>query len=89
MNPAAWEKKPLTITEVLNARPISEPFTVRDCCLVTDGGRAIVLVRAELAQHLKHAPVYVLGSGQSITHASIRSMPSRTQSWRRAGTDAI
>ncbi|MFL5254471.1 MAG: acetyl-CoA acetyltransferase [Rhodopila sp.] len=78
MNPAAWEKKPLTIADVLNARPISDPFTVRDCCLVTDGGGAIVLVRADLARHLKHAPVYVLGSGQSITHASISAMPSLT-----------
>ena len=69
LNPAAWEKKPLTIADVLNARPISDPFTVRDICLVTDGGGAIVLVRADRARALKHTPVYVLGSGQSITHA--------------------
>jgi acetyl-CoA acetyltransferase len=94
MNPAAWEKKPLTIADVLNARPISDPFTVRDICLVTDGGGAIVLVRADLARHLKHSPVYVLGSGQSITHASISSMPMLThtgaiesgaQAYRAAG----
>src|SRR5262249_44118409 len=41
MNPAAWEKKPLTIEGVLSARMVSYPFTVRDCCLVTDGGGAI------------------------------------------------
>ena len=40
LNPVAWEKKPLTIAEVLSARPISYPFTVRDCCLITDGGGA-------------------------------------------------
>lgn len=79
LNPAAWEKQPLTVADVLNARPISDPFTVRDCCLVTDGGGAIVLARADLAGHLRHAPVYVLGSGQSITHASISSMPSLTR----------
>ncbi len=78
LNPVAWEKKPLTIADVLNARPISEPFTVRDICLVTDGGGAIVLVKAERALTLKHKPVYVLGSGQSITHASITSMPVLT-----------
>jgi acetyl-CoA acetyltransferase len=78
LNPAAWEKKPLTIAEVLNARPISDPFTVRDICLVTDGGGAIVLVKADRARALKHTPVYVLGSGQSITHASITSMPLLT-----------
>ena len=37
LNPAAWEKKPLTVDEVLSARMVSYPFTVRDICLVTDG----------------------------------------------------
>lgn len=78
LNPVAWEKKPLTIQDVLNARPISYPFTVRDICLVTDGGGAIVLVRADRAKGMKQKPVYVLGSGQSITHASITSMPDLT-----------
>ena len=43
-NPAAWEKKPLTIADVVAARPVSDPFTVRDCCLVTDGGGALIVV---------------------------------------------
>src|SRR6201997_3090806 len=94
LNPVAWEKKPLTIQDVLNARPISDPFTVRDICLVTDGGGAIVMVRADRAQGMKQKPVYVLGSGQSITHASITSMPvlthtgaieSGAQAYRAAG----
>jgi acetyl-CoA acetyltransferase len=78
MNPVAWEKKPLTIADVLNARPIADPFTVRDICLVTDGGGAIVMVRADQARDRRHPPVYVLGSGQAITHASISSMPVLT-----------
>ena len=78
MNPVAWEKKPLTIADVLNARPISDPFTVRDICLVTDGGGAIVMVRADRAKGMKQKPAYVLGCGQSITHASITSMPVLT-----------
>jgi acetyl-CoA acetyltransferase len=94
LNPAAWEKKPLTIADVLNAKPISDPFTVRDICLVTDGGGAIILVKADRARGLKQTPVYVLGSGQSITHASISSMPilthtgaigSGAQAYRAAG----
>ncbi len=47
LNPAAWEKKPLTVAEVLAARMISYPFTVRDICLVTDGGGAVVMTTAE------------------------------------------
>src|SRR5206468_12545195 len=77
-NPAAWEKKPLTIAEVLGARMVSYPFTVRDICLVTDGGGAIVLTTPERAKGLKKPPVYVLGCGSAITHANISSMPDLT-----------
>ena len=88
-NPVAWEKKPLTIEEVLGARMVSYPFTVRDICLVTDGGGAIILTTPERAKSLKKPPVYVLGCGATITHANISSMPDLTitgaaESGRRA-----
>jgi acetyl-CoA acetyltransferase len=86
LNPAAWDRKPLTIEGVLSARPISEPFTVRDCCLSTDGGGAIVVTSAERAKSLRKKPVFVLGTGQSITHASISSMPDLVHTGaKRAG----
>jgi acetyl-CoA acetyltransferase len=97
LNPVAWEKKPLTIADVLAARPISYPFGVRDICLVTDGGGAIVMTTAERARSMKQKPVFVLGSGQSITHASISSMPvlthtgaiaSGAQAYKAAGLSA-
>jgi acetyl-CoA acetyltransferase len=78
MNPVAWEKKPLTVPEVLGARMVSYPFTVRDICLVTDGGGAIIMTTPERAESLKKAPVYVLGCGSAITHANISSMPDLT-----------
>jgi acetyl-CoA acetyltransferase len=78
LNPVAWEKKPLTIEEVLLARMASHPLTVRDCCLITDGGGAVVMTSAERARTLKKAPVFVLGCGQAITHANISSMPDLT-----------
>jgi acetyl-CoA acetyltransferase len=78
LNPAAWEKKPLTIDGVLSARMVSYPLTVRDCCLVTDGGGAVVVTSAERAKSLRKQPAYVLGCGQSVTHANISSMPDLT-----------
>ncbi|HKD58218.1 MAG TPA: acetyl-CoA acetyltransferase [Hyphomicrobiaceae bacterium] len=78
LNPAAWEKTPLTLAEVLSSRMVSYPFTVRDCCLVTDGGGAVIITSAERARSLKKKPAYVLGCGQSTTHASISSMPDLT-----------
>src|SRR5688500_17661916 len=61
MNPVAWEKEPLTVEQVLNARMVSYPFTVRDCCLVVDGGGAIVLTSAARAKSLQ--PKHVHGQG--------------------------
>src|ERR1700719_1909825 len=78
LNPAAWEKKPLTVEGVLSARMVSYPFTVRDICLVTDGGGAIVLTSADRARSLKKPPVYLLGCGQRVTHNAISSMPDLT-----------
>ena len=76
--PRGLGKKPLTVEEVLAARMVSYPFTVRDICLVTDGGGAIVMVSPARAKSLKKKPVYVLGQGQCITHANISSMPDLT-----------
>jgi acetyl-CoA acetyltransferase len=78
LNPAAWEKKPLTIEDVLKARMISYPLSVRDCCLVTDGGGAIIVTSAARAKSLKKAPAYILGCGHGTTHMNISSMPDLT-----------
>jgi acetyl-CoA acetyltransferase len=57
---------------------------VRDCCLVTDGGGAIVMTSAARAKSLKKAPAYVLGCGQGITHMNITSMPDLTVTGAKA-----
>lgn len=78
LNPAAWEKKPLTVREVLDARMISHPLTVRDSCLVTDGGGALIMTSAARARSLRSRPAYVLGVGEALTHYSIANMPDLT-----------
>lgn len=88
LNPAAWEKKPLTIEGVLASRMVSFPLTVRDCCLVTDGGGAVVVTSAERARSLRKLPAYVLGCGQSVTHAGISSMPDLTVTGAQAAGKA-
>lgn len=80
LNPRAWEKEPLSIEQVIKARPVSSPFTVRDCCLVNDGGGAIIVTTAERARSLKKKPVYVLGVGECMSHRNITSMPDLTVS---------
>jgi acetyl-CoA acetyltransferase len=78
MNPVAWEKEPLTVEQVLSSRMVSYPFTVRDCCLVTDGGGAIILTSSARAKSLKKKPAYVLGVGESLSHATISCMADLT-----------
>jgi acetyl-CoA acetyltransferase len=78
LNPAAWEKKPLTIEDVLKSRMISHPLSVRDCCLVTDGGGAIVMTSAARAKSCRKPPAYVLGCGHGVTHMNITAMPDLT-----------
>jgi len=75
LNPAAWEKEPLTVQEVLASRMVSYPLTVRDCCLVSDGGGAVVLITPARARALRQPPVYLLGSGHCTTHQTIANMP--------------
>jgi acetyl-CoA acetyltransferase len=77
-NPEAFMRDPLSIDDVLSARMVSDPLSVRDCCLVTDGGGAYVLVRADRAKHLPKKPVYVLGNGTASWNRQISSMPDLT-----------
>ncbi|KAF5298544.1 hypothetical protein FQA39_LY19218 [Lamprigera yunnana] len=71
-------REPLTIDDVLNARMIADPFTVRDCCLVTDGAGAFVLSRADDTQRGPNAPIYVLGNATACWNRQISSMPDLT-----------
>ena len=78
MNPAAWEKQPLTREEVLRARMVSDPLTVRDCCLVLDGGGAMIVTSAARARDCRKPPVHLLGTGEALGHGSISNMPDLT-----------
>ena len=78
-NPAAWSREPLSIEDVLGARMVADPLTVRDCCLVTDGGAAIVVTSAERAATLRRPPVLVLGAGEAHSHRHITGMADLTR----------
>jgi acetyl-CoA acetyltransferase len=89
LNPEAFMREPLSIDDVLAARMVSDPLSVRDCCLVTDGGGAYVMVRADRAKDLPRPPVYVLGNGTAVWNRQISAMhdltvTAATQSGREA-----
>ena len=78
LNPEAFMREPLSIDDVLAARMVSDPLSVRDCCLVTDGGGAYVLVHSDRAPDLRQKPVYVLGNATAVWNRQISSMDDLT-----------
>lgn len=78
LNPKAFLRDPITIADVLASRWIAEPLHLMDCCLVTDGGGAVVVVSEERSRDLARPPVWILGHGEAHTHFGIASMPVLT-----------
>jgi acetyl-CoA acetyltransferase len=88
-NPEAFARDPLSVQDVLNAPMVSAPLGRHDCCLVTDGAAALIMVRADRAPKHPKAPVYLLGSASEHWHKQVSSMEdlcttAATESGRRA-----
>lgn len=79
-NPRASLQELTTIDEVMNARMIAWPFTKPMCCLVTDGGGALILTSAERAKDFPQKPVYILGTGESVETPLVSQMEDFTSS---------
>ena len=64
-NPAAqFHDTPMTLDDYRHSRWVVEPFHLYDCCLVSNGGLAVIVTGAERARDLRRPPVYVWGMGQ-------------------------
>ncbi len=70
MNPQAKYRDPITVEDVLASRIISSPLHLLDCCIISDGGGALVVTSAARARDLKKKPVYILGAGETVRHAA-------------------
>jgi acetyl-CoA acetyltransferase len=90
-NPRAAMRELTTVEGVLNSRMIAYPFRLLQCCLVTDGGGALILTSAERARDFPTRPVYLLGTGESVETPMISQMADFTSSraFRVAGPTAF
>ncbi|MDR3511997.1 MAG: hypothetical protein P4L73_10195 [Caulobacteraceae bacterium] len=79
-NPRASFKDPITVDDVLNSPMIAWPFRMLMCCLVTDGGGALILTSADRARDFPRKPVYVLGTGESVETPIVSQMEDFTTS---------
>jgi acetyl-CoA acetyltransferase len=78
-NPRAMMRDPITVDDVLASRMIAWPLHLLNCCLVTDGGGALILVSEERARDFPKPPVYVLGRGETTAHQGISQMIDYTE----------
>ncbi|MFC4006926.1 thiolase [Nonomuraea purpurea] len=92
-NPRAMRRDIVTVDEVLAAPLIAYPFTKDMCCVVTDGGGALVLTSAERAAGLPSGEraVYLLGSGESAEGTMVSQMedPGSSLAFRRSSAQAF
>jgi acetyl-CoA C-acetyltransferase len=67
-NPHAMLKKPVTVEEVLASPMVADPLHRLDCCVISDGGGALVVVRPEIARSLARPVISVRGTGEAVKH---------------------
>ena len=80
LNPKAMYREPITIADVLASRVVADPLHKLDCCVISDGGGAVILTTAERARDLRQPPVAVLGAAGGMTHWNIGQMGDYTTS---------
>jgi acetyl-CoA acetyltransferase len=93
-NPEAYYRDPITVEDVLNSPLICDPFTALHCCIRSDGGAAIVITSEDRARDCAKAPVWILGTGEAVSHTTMSEWDDFTESpcvrsgelaFRRAG----
>ena len=78
--PRAMYRDIITIEDVFNSRMICYPFHLLECCLVTDGGGALIITSAEKAKDFPTKPVYIMGTGESVESPVVSQMYDMTTS---------
>jgi acetyl-CoA acetyltransferase len=80
LNPHALYRDPITVSDVLASRMVADPLHKLDCCVISDGGGALIMTTAERARDLRQPAVAVLGAAGGMTHWNISQMGDYTSS---------
>ena len=59
----------ITVQDVLNSRMIADPLHLLDCCMVSDGGGAVVIASADVARDTKKKPAWIIGTGEATKYS--------------------
>lgn len=90
-NPRAFLRDPITVDDVLASKLIAWPVHLLECCVVTDGGGALVVTAADRARDISDKPVFVLGAGEAYGTAMISQMEDHAYAhvFERSGSMAF
>jgi acetyl-CoA C-acetyltransferase len=88
-NPNALLPTPVTVDDVLSSPMISDPLHRLDCCVVTDGGGAVVVVAPDVARALDRDDAHVMGYAQALSHTELGSIDLTTTAAARTGPAAL
>ncbi|MEV0177376.1 acetyl-CoA acetyltransferase [Streptomyces sp. NPDC050803] len=80
LNPEAMFRDPVTVDDVLSGPMIADPFTKLHCCIRSDGGAAVLLAAEEYVRDCRTRPVWILGTGEHVSHAAMSEWPDFTVS---------
>ncbi len=89
LNPEAKMQKPITVEDVLASRVISTPLHLLDCCIISDGGGALIVTSLERARDLAKPPIVLQGCGEAVCHQEIGSPDLLTIAARQSGDQAF
>ena len=80
LNPEAFYRDTITIEDVMSGPVIADPFTKLHCCIRSDGGGAIVLASEQRARDCAKPPVWILGTGEAVSHTTMSEWTDFTES---------
>lgn len=89
MNPHAKFRDPITVEDVMTSRLVSSPLHLLDCCMISDGGGAVVVTSAERARDLKKKPVNLLGAAEACYHTSAGVRDLTNAAAKQSGPKAL
>ena len=89
LNPHAKMRSPISTEDVLGSRMISRPLHLLDCCIISDGGGAIVLTSTERARDLAKPPIRILGCGEAVQHQGVGRSDLLTIAAKQSGESAF
>jgi acetyl-CoA C-acetyltransferase len=69
-NENALYQQSVSVQDVLDSRVIADPLHLLDCCVITDGGGAIIMVSSDVRDSLERECVEVMGHGEAIKHSN-------------------